>query len=219
MKALMIGATGATGKDLLQALIQDETVEQIDLFVRRALTVSSEKVNVHVIHFDKPEEWKSLVQGDVLFSCLGTTLKAAGSKEAQWTIDYDYQYAFAKAAKENQVATYVLVSAASASAKSKLFYTKMKGQLEEAITALNFPKTIIFNPALLIRKESDRKVEVLAKKVLQFLNQIGLFPSQKPLPTEVLAQAMINAAKTTKNGLTTLKAKAIWDMANRRETR
>jgi len=214
MKALIIGATGATGKDILELLIQDESFQQIDVFVRRALDVSSEKVNVHVINFDQPNEWKALVKGDVLFSALGTTLKAAGSKEAQWKIDYDYQYEFAKSAKENQVQTYVLVSAGSASAHSVIFYTRMKGQLEEAVKALHFPRTIIFNPPLLIRKNSDRKTEVLARKVLHFLNTIGLLRSQKPLPTEVLAQAMINAAKTAKPGLTSLKTHQIWEIAD-----
>ena len=214
MKALIIGATGATGKDVLEVLIKDETFQQVDVFVRRPLLVSHKKINAHVIDFDQPEAWKSLVQGDVLFSCLGTTLQAAGSKEAQWKIDYDYQYAFAQAAKENQVSTYVLVSAGSASADSNLFYTRMKGQLEDAVKGLQFFKTIIFNPPLLIRKGSDRKVEVMAKKVLQFFNRIGLLRSQKPLPTEVLAQAMINAAKTAKTGLTQIKGEQIWDIAN-----
>ncbi len=213
MKALIIGATGATGKDLIELLIQDNTFQQIDVFVRRELNISNEKVKVHTINFDKPEEWKSFVQGDVLFSCLGTTLKAAGSKDAQWKIDFDYQYAFAQAAKENQVSTYVLVSAGSASATSNLFYTRMKGQLEDAIKALHFPKTIIFNPPLLVRKNSDRTAEVIAKKVLQFFNNIGLLHSQKPLPTEVLAQAMINASKIAKTGLTALKADEIWNLS------
>src|SRR5215213_2193835 len=103
MHALLIGATGATGKDLLNLLLKDETFHQIDIFVRRKLELQHEKLHVHVIDFDKPEQWQHLVKGDVLFSCLGTTLKVAGSKEAQWKIDYDYQYNFAKAARENNV--------------------------------------------------------------------------------------------------------------------
>jgi N-acetyl-gamma-glutamylphosphate reductase len=73
MKALLIGATGATGKDLLELLLQDKEITKVDVFVRRALDVKNEKLTVHIIDFDKPEQWKTLVQGDVLFSCLGTT--------------------------------------------------------------------------------------------------------------------------------------------------
>ncbi len=200
MKALLIGATGATGKDLLELRLKDEEINQVDIFVRRELKFNHEKLNSHIIDFDKPEEWKRLVKGDVLFSCLGTTLKIAGSKEAQWKIDYEYQYQFAKTAKENNVNTYVLVSAANASSKSLIFYSKMKGQLEDDVKALQFLKTIIFNPPLLIRENTDRKMEVLGAKMIIFLNYLGIFRSQKPLSTQLLAEAMLKSAKVLKNG-------------------
>jgi uncharacterized protein YbjT (DUF2867 family) len=200
MKALLIGATGATGKDLLELLLKDEEINQVDIFVRRELNVKHEKLNIHVIDFNKPEVWKHLVKGDVLFSCLGTTLKLAGSKEAQWKIDYEYQYQFAKIAKENNVNSYVLVSAANASSKSLIFYSKMKGQLEDDVKALKFLKTIIFNPPLLLRENTDRKMEVLGAKMIIFLNSLGIFRSQKPLSTKLLAEAMLKSVKVLKNG-------------------
>ena len=86
MHALLIGATGATGKDLLELLLKDNAIHQVDIFVRRHPDLQHNKLNIHVIEFDRPEQWKHLVKGDVLFSCLGTTLKAAGSKDAQWKI-------------------------------------------------------------------------------------------------------------------------------------
>ena len=196
MKAIIVGATGATGKDLLHLIINDDFFERIDIFVRRQPDVSSKKLQTHIIDFDKPQTWKHFVQGNVLFSCLGTTLKAAGSKEAQWKIDFDYQYNFAKAARENGVPHYVLVSSGMASSKSKIFYTRMKGELEDAINALQFPKLTIFNPPILERKNSDRAAEVLGLKMIKLLNKAGILASQKPLPTEHLAQAMIITAKT-----------------------
>ena len=116
--AIIVGATGATGKDLLELLLKDNSFYKIDVFVRRHIDIKNEKLTVHVIDFDKSKQWKHLVKGNVLFSCLGTTLKAAGSKAEQWKIDYDYQYQFAKVARENQVKNYVLVSSQGASAKS-----------------------------------------------------------------------------------------------------
>lgn len=213
MHALLIGATGATGKDLLNILLKDETFERVDVFVRRQVNVQHQKLHTHLIDFDNYGEWKHLVQGDVLFSCLGTTLKTAGSKAAQWKIDYDYQYQFAKAASENKVPAYVLVSSGMASSKSRIFYTRMKGHLEDAVRALSFKKLIIFHPPLLIRKNTDRGGEVVGRKIISFLNKVKLFHSQKPLPTEVLAQAMINAAKISAMGLTTFKGKEIWNCA------
>ena len=217
MHALVIGASGATGKDLLDLLLQDASFQQVDVFVRRALSQQHPKLKVHVIDFDKTDQWHQLVKGNVLFSCLGTTLKAAGSKEAQWKIDYDYQYHFAQAAKENQVSHYVLVSSDYADPKSSFFYSRMKGELEVAVKALNFSQTTIFNPPLLARKNSDRTGEVMGLKLIKFFNKLGLFKGQKPLPTEVLAQAMINSAKIKGDGLAILKGKEIWERAQIRK--
>ncbi len=211
--ALIIGATGATGKDLLEQLLKDDSFNRIDVFVRKNIHVTHEKLHVHVINFDKPDEWKHLVKGDVLFSCLGTTLKAAGSKEAQWKIDYEYQYQFAKAARENDIKNYVLVSSSGASPNSIMFYPKMKGQLEVAVKALQFPQLAIFKPPILIRKDSERKGEIIGIKIIQTFNKIGLLLSQKPLSTHRLAKAMINAAKTNKSGLAVFKGKEILECA------
>lgn len=211
--ALVVGATGATGKDLVQKLLNDANFSQVSIFVRRHPGLQHVKLLVHVIDFDHPEQWKNLVKGDVLFSCLGTTLKAAGSKQAQWRIDYDYQYNFAVAAKENGVLTYVLVSSGYSSAGSPVFYSRMKGQLEEAVKKLAFPRLIIFNPPILVRKNSDRAGEITGIKLIAFLNRFGLLRSQRPLPTDVLAQAMINAAKEPFSGTRTYNAAAIWQIA------
>ena len=89
----------------------------------------------------------------------------------------------------------------------------MKGKLEEAVKALGFPSISIFNPPLLIRKGTDRAVEKIMKTVLTFLNKFGLLISQKPLPTDVLAKAMIQAAKEKKPGVATYKEQGIWALA------
>ena len=137
MNALLIGATGATGSDLLQLLLGDSKVERVAIFVRRDPQITHPKLEVHLIDFDKKEQWRHLVKGDILFSCLGTTLKDAGRKEAQWKVDHDYQYRFAEAARENGVETLLLVSSMNASLKSPFFYARMKGELEEAVRIIS----------------------------------------------------------------------------------
>jgi uncharacterized protein YbjT (DUF2867 family) len=215
MKALVIGATGATGKDLVQQLLNDKDFEAVDIFVRKPIDIQNDKLNVHVVNFEKPEEWKNAVKGDVAFSCLGTTLKDAGSKEAQRKVDFDYQYEFAKAAKDNNVDDYVLVSAYGADPKSKIFYSKMKGELEEAVKQLHFNKITVFKPGMLERKDSQRTGEVLGSRIIKFANKIGLLESQRPLPTDVLAKAMINSSKIKSNGYSSIKLGNIFCFAEK----
>ena len=194
MKTIVIGATGATGKSLLPLLAAHSEIERIDCFGRRHPDFSHQKLNSHQVDFSKPDDWREKVQGDVLFACLGTTLKAAGSKEAQWAVDYEANFEFAKAARENGVHTLVLVSASGANAASRLFYQRMKGELEQALIALNFPHLIIFRPPLLIRPNSDRMGEKVAERIFRVLNRIGMLKGQRPLAVEKLAQAMLKAA-------------------------
>jgi len=156
-----------------------------------------------VVDFEHPEVWADLLHGDVAFSCLGTTLAVAGSKEAQWRVDYDYQYAFAQQCKANGVPTFVLVSAAMANAQSKVFYNRMKGQLEDAVKALEFKRLIIFQPSILIRSNSDRGAENFSVKAIHFLNKIGLFKRYRPMPTNVLAQRMRREVATATEGVHT----------------
>lgn len=213
MKALVLGATGATGKDLTKLLLEDNDFSEVHVFVRRPLKIDNSKLKTHIVNFEDFESWKNLVSGDVAFSCLGTTLKDAGSKEAQKTVDYHYQLDFAKSAKDNGVQNFVLVSSYGANPKSKIFYSRMKGELEEAIKNLNFEKTSFFQPGMLERKNSKRLGEVIGLKLLKFANNLGAFKSQKPLPTEVLAQAMINAAKRETEGLREVKLSDIFNFA------
>ena len=210
--ALVIGATGATGKDLVAQLLEDAAFDQIHVFVRRNLSTHHDKLHVHIVDFDEMDEWKDQLQGDVLFSALGTTIKKAGSQQAQWKIDYTYQYEVAKAAKANGVATMALVSSAWATADSKVFYTRMKGQLEEDIKKLGFRSLSIMCPPSLIRKDTDRLGERLSVSLLQALNKIGLLKSLRPMPTALVAKAMIAMAKEGKEGVRTLEPKDLWNI-------
>ena len=209
MKALVIGATGAVGKDLVEQLLKDESFERVDVFVRREVKVSSPKLVAHVVDFDHPESWSEQLVGDILFSCLGTTIKAAGSQDAQWKVDYTYQYEAAKAAKENGVPEYVLVSSIGASSKSKIFYSKMKGALEDAVKELGFPGCFILQPPSLIRKGSDRFGEKAGVALLKCFNAIGLMRSWKPMPTEEVAAAMIRLVKSDRTGTHTITSQEI----------
>ena len=212
MKGLIIGATGATGKDLLAKLLEDEAFSEIHSFVRKPMSISHPKLHAHVVDFDTPEAWSDLLHGDVAFSCLGTTLAVAGTKEAQWRVDYDYQYAFAQQCKANGVPTFALISAAGATAQSKLFYNRMKGQLEDAVKALGFSCLLIFQPSVLIRSNSDRGAENFSVKAIHFLNKIGLFKRYRPMPTEILAKKMLSAVYNSPKGTFTFVLDKIFEI-------
>ena len=209
MKALVLGATGAIGKDLVELLLKDPTVDRVDIFVRREVNIPSAKLVVHVVDFDHPEQWADKLSGDVLFSTLGTTIRAAGSQEAQWKVDYTYQYNAAKAARENGVPTYVLVSSVGANAKSKVFYTHMKGALDNAVQELGFPGCFILRPPSLIRKGSDRFGERAGIVALRAFNAIGLMRAWKPMPTEAVAAAMLRLAQSGREGTEIVDAQEI----------
>lgn len=205
MIALVIGATGATGRELTVQLLDDPTFSEVHIFTRRTLDLIHQKLHQHLVDFDAPQSWANLVQGDVAFSCIGTTLKVAGSKENQYKIDVTYPYHFAKTAKENQVSHFILVSALGAHPKAFFFYSRIKGELEEKIKKLGFKNLSIFKPGILNRKNSSRKSEVWVVNLLQFLNKLGILTAQKPLPTSLLAKAMLQEAKSPKDTFVEIK--------------
>lgn len=204
MKALVVGATGAVGRDLTEQLLSDDHFDRVEILVRRQVNIQSAKLTVHVVDFDNPASWSDLLKGDVLFSCMGTTIKAAGSQDAQWKVDYTYQLNAAKAARANGVPTYVLVSSIGANSNSKLFYPRMKGALEDAILKLGFEGCFILRPPSLIRKGSDRFGEKASVSILKVLNRIGIMRNLAPVPTENVAAAMISLAKSGRKGVETV---------------
>lgn len=209
MKALVIGGTGATGKHLVQDLLQDNSTTEVHIFVRRQVNLSHPKLHVHVVDFEHPEQWADLVQGDTAFSCLGTSLKEAGSKEAQHRIDVDYQLSFARTARRNGVHTFALISAVGADVHSRLFYNRLKGEVEEGLKALQFGRTVILQPSFLDRGAKGRFREDVGMKVFKVLNRIGLLRRLRPITTEMLAARMLKLAKTLPDGLHTVTADAI----------
>jgi uncharacterized protein YbjT (DUF2867 family) len=212
MKALIIGATGATGKDLVNVLLQDPDYTEVVIFVRRAGgTVHSKLVEI-LTDFDKLDEVSGQINGDVCFSCLGTTLKAAGSKDKQWHIDYEIPLKFAEIARRNGIPGMVLLSAYGASVKSRVFYSRVKGKLEEGIGHLAFDPYIIFKPGMLLRKDTDRSGERIMKGVLNFLNGLGIIRRFRPLPTELLAEKMAGAPKALKTGKHVIELDKIFGM-------
>lgn len=193
--AILLGATGLIGKELLQLLLLNDSYSKVLIFVRSPIEIVHPKLKVNVINFDTPEDWTDLVKGDELFSSFGTTIKKAGSKENQYKIDVSYQFNIAKAAAQNGVSKYILVSSTGADSKSSMFYYHLKGRLEDKIKELNFKKSIIFRPSVLVgERPEERRGEIFGVKLLNALKFMPFAKKRKPIQGKIVAQSMINAA-------------------------
>lgn len=193
LTANVIGATGLVGKQLVQQLLKDERFERVRIFVRRDTGLNHTKLDQQIVDFGKPETWEKQLSGDALFSALGTTLKQAGSKEKQYEIDFAFNLNFAKKAKENGIENYVLVSSVGANAKSSIFYTKMKGELDEAVSKIGFRNLVIIRPASLTGpRENRRLAEEILVPILNILTRF-MMKNYRPISDQTVAKAMINA--------------------------
>lgn len=201
----VIGATGLVGKQLVRMLLDNEAFGKVRIFVRSKTGITHPKLEQHVVDFENVKAWEKKLSGDVLFSALGTTLKQAGSKEKQWEIDFTFNLRFAEKAKENGIENYVLVSSVGANTKSSIFYTRMKGELDEEVIKLGFGNMAILRPASLTGiRENRRLAEEISVPILNVLTRF-VMKNYRPISGETVAKAMINAA-LGKN-----KNKVIWE--------
>ena len=192
--ANVVGATGLVGQQLVHQLLNNREFEKVRIFVRRQTGNSNPKLEEHVIDFDQTESWAPLVQGDVLFSALGTTLKTAKSKENQYRVDFTYQFEFAKVAAANGIQSYILVSSMGANARSFVFYSRIKGELENAIALLDFKSSMIFRPSILDGGRQEKRAgEKIGLAVSGFVTTFML-KMYAPTPVDILAAKMIHSS-------------------------
>ncbi len=192
--ALLIGASGLVGSHVLDQLLLDKRYNKVVVFSRRSINKTHAKLTEHLIDFDKIQSWQHHLVGDDLFSTMGTTLKKAGSKAAQYLVDYTYPFTVAKRAKLNGVQNYALVSSAGANPNSRIFYTKIKGELDRDISKLFFRKTIIVRPSFIDGQRNEKRLgEVIGLKVMRTLKFIPLINKYQPTPVGDIARSMIKA--------------------------
>jgi oxidoreductase len=181
LRAIVVGGTGAIGKELIKELSENENFAKVTTLVRRKPeTEQNDKVESVVVDFENLDEYKDAFKDkDVAFCCLGTTRKDAGSDAAFKKVDYTYVTNFAQLAKDNGVNDFHLVSSVGASKNSWFLYPRTKGESEDYITKLNFATLTIYRPGLLDRGDSARKVEKFASYFM------------KTMPVNTHAKAMI----------------------------
>ncbi len=194
LTANVIGATGLVGKELVKRLLENRKFDKVRLFVRRESGITHPKLEQQIVDFSDSEKWEKHLKGEVLFSALGTTLKKAGSKEKQYEVDVTFNLKFAQKAKQNGIETYVLVSAVGADAESRLFYNRIKGELDEAVLRIGFRKPTILRPSALAgERDENRLSEKIFIPIVGFFTRF-IFKKYRPIEGDTVARAMIKAA-------------------------
>ncbi len=196
---IIVGATGATGTQLMQRLLADEAVTQIIVIHYRPTPFKHlDKVREIIIPFDQFDTLNLDEPLDSAYCCLGTTRKKAGSLQAFRQVDKDYVLNFARWVKGKDIAQLHVISAVGANPTSASSYLKTKGEVEVALRELNIPRLCLYQPTLLHGKRNEfRLAESLAYYPLSCLSLLPLrfFKQQKPIAVAQLANAMYQTSK------------------------
>lgn len=198
LKAIIAGATGLTGSQLVRELESNSGFGKLIVLSRRALDPGSAKTVVHPIDFDKAEEYTAITVCDVAFCCLGTTIKKAGSREQFELVDQEYVLRFAGIAARSGARKLLIISSAGANQFSSNFYLSVKGRMEQKVPEIFRQQIAFFRPSLLVGKRSENrtgeKIMIRIAKVLEPLFQISKLEKYRPMPVEKLARAMVRIA-------------------------
>ena len=192
--AIIFGVTGLTGKALLNNLLTDNRYEKIYCVARRSIGISSPKIEELIFDYKDFSKLPRVIAHH-LFSCLGTTLKAAGSKEAQLVIDKDYPIEISKYANIIGAEKMVCVSSVGADIKSGNFYLRTKGEMEKGVKA-NFPNSVFVRPSFLMGDREEMRIgEKIGIGVFKIINPLlmGGLSKYRGINVNKLSKAMIEA--------------------------
>jgi len=208
-KVLLAGATGLVGGLMLQALLADRTISEVHALSRRPLSLHDSKLQVHIVDFGC---LPVLPQVDEVYLAIGTTIKVSGSQAAFRAADLEANLAVAQGAYAAGARRVGLVSAAAANAKSSMFYNRVKGELEDALKAMNLAALVIAQPSLLLDyrdglEQPTRLGELIAIPIAKLLAPIlpGIY---RPVRAKAVAQSLIKTVPTA-NGVVVLASNVL----------
>lgn len=187
--ALVLGATGLVGRTLVNILLQDRRYSEVVCLVRKPLMANmfndvNKKLKPVVIDFDNLQDYQGYFSVDHVYCCLGTTLKKAGSKQAFRRVDFEYVHVAAQLTRAQRAKSFVWISSVGANAKSRNFYLRVKGELENAIMRMSqLPNASAVRPSLLIgTRDESRFAEDIAQKTAPFWQALLKGPLKKYRP-------------------------------------
>jgi uncharacterized protein YbjT (DUF2867 family) len=194
IKSIILGATGLVGGALTQILASDPDYSRPVTLTRKP--ACQDISDNYVVDFENLDAAAAYFSGDVLFSCLGTTRRRAGSLEAQRRVDVDYQLQVAQIAQAQGVKHYCLVSSSGADATSKNPYLQMKGVLEDQVKQLGFERVTVMQPSLLLGPRDHLRVgEKIGSAILPLITLIPSLRAYRPIPGATVARKMAARAK------------------------
>lgn len=202
--AIILGATGLTGRLLTELLIQDPEYSKIKLFTRRPTEFSNPKIEEIICDLLHLENVKDQFTGDVVFCCIGTTKAKTPDRDLYYNIDYGIPINSAQLAKENKIDTFIVISSIGTSEKSPFFYVRTKGEMERDLLKIEIPNTYIMKPAFINgRPDDDRKGEKGLKFFMRISDFFMIGPLKKYRSTQALqiAQAMVRLSYNCYNKL------------------
>lgn len=196
--AIILGATGLTGNLLLRKLVQNDTYDRIVLFSRHQTNIKHPKIEEHLIDLFKLEEHKEKFEADEVFCCIGTTKSKTPDEATYKKIDHGIPVTAAKLSAENNIGTFLVISALGADANSRIFYNKVKGEMQMDVLDQSIKNTYILQPSLISGdREEGRFFENLAKSTMKLVNPllIGSLKKYRSIHPELIAEAMIRVAE------------------------
>ncbi len=195
--AIIFGATGLIGRNVVKRLIVDDRYNKIIAFTRRELEIKHEKIEERIVDLFNIKDHSGEIKGDDLFYCIGTTAKKTPDKEKYREIEYQIPLNIAKIATKNDIKNFVILSSIGANAMSKTFYLKNKGELEDVLLKLSLNNLVILRPSLLIGKRNEFRIwEEFGKRLSMLIGflMIGKLKKYKPIRASDLASCMIKMA-------------------------
>ena len=210
--ALIAGASGLVGSELLKILTESNEYKTIHVLTRKSLNHNSPKIVEHLIQFDEIANLKLEAPIDHIFCTLGTTIKKAGTKENFHKVDFEYVVELGKKAKLWNAEKFLVVSSLGANAQSAIFYSRIKGEMEKALQEINLPHLFIFRPSLLMgNRKENRTGEKTAIAVYKIINPlfIGKLKKYKGIESRRVAQAMMKTAMNDSSPLKIIESDEI----------
>ncbi len=202
--AIILGATGLTGEQVVEKLLADDYFSRIRILVRKAYPHHHPRLEVEQVDFQDQASWPSLMHGEALFSCLGTTMKQVrGDRELYRRVDFDIPLQAARAAAALGVKKLLVISSLGADPHSRFFYPKLKGELEAALGQLSFQAIHILRPSFLTGNRADhRPLERFTQMVYPLLRPmlVGRWRKYRTIGSDIVAEAMVKLAKSGKMG-------------------